>query len=174
MNTRHAVLRAISTCVVLLVAPSLAAEAPRVETHYSPAENLERLDVSLISRAARTIDFAAYVLTDVPVIDALANAGRRGVRVRLFRDGNARDVQGPVADALDRLAEAPNVEMRFKGPRELMHLKSYCVDGHILRTGSANFTASGLKRQENDLVVVEGEVACAGFQAMFESLWRQK
>jgi phosphatidylserine/phosphatidylglycerophosphate/cardiolipin synthase-like enzyme len=157
-----------------IFAASAAAEPLRVETHYAPAENLEHVDIALISRARRTIDIAAYVLTDVPVIDALAAAGRRGVRVRLFRDGNERDAQGFVADALDRLAEAPNVEMRFKGPRELMHLKSYCVDGHILRTGSANFTASGLKRQENDLVVVEGEGACVGFQAMFESLWRQK
>jgi phosphatidylserine/phosphatidylglycerophosphate/cardiolipin synthase-like enzyme len=151
-----------------------AAEPVRVETHYSPSENLERLDVALISRAARTIDIAAYVLTDVPVIEALATAGTRGAHVRLFRDGNERDAQGPVADALDRLAEAPNVEMRFKGSRELMHLKSYCVDGRILRTGSANFTASGLKRQENDLVVVEGDGACSGFQTAFETLWRQK
>jgi len=166
--------RLIVAAGLAIIAVTAAADPIRVETHYSPSENLERLDLALISSAARTIDFAAYVLTDVPVIDALTNAGRRGVRVRLFRDGNERDAQGPVADALDRLAEAPNVEMRFKGPRELMHLKSYCVDGRFLRTGSANFTASGLKRQENDLVVVEGEGACAGFQAMFEFLWRRK
>jgi hypothetical protein len=34
-----------------------------------------------------------------------------------------------------------------------MHLKSYQIDGKLLRTGAANFSASGLKRQDNDLVV---------------------
>jgi hypothetical protein len=29
-----------------------------------------------------------------------------------------------------------------------MHLKSYQIDGRVLRTGAANFSASGLKHQE--------------------------
>jgi len=33
-----------------------------------------------------------------------------------------------------------------------MHLKSYQIDRRLLRTGAANFSASGLKRQDNDLI----------------------
>jgi phosphatidylserine/phosphatidylglycerophosphate/cardiolipin synthase-like enzyme len=143
-----------------------------VETHYAPRENLERLDVELLGRATRTIDIAAYVLTDVPVIDALAAAGARGVRVRLYRDGGGRPARGAVAEALERLAAAPNVEQRRKPTRVYMHLKSYCIDGERLRSGAANFTASGLKRQENDLLLIEGNDACAGFAAIFEPMWR--
>jgi hypothetical protein len=36
-----------------------------------------------------------------------------------------------------------------------MHLKSYQIDGRLLRTGAANFSASGLKRQVNDLIVID-------------------
>ena len=32
-----------------------------------------------------------------------------------------------------------------------MHLKSHQIDGLLLRTGATNFSASGLKRQDNDL-----------------------
>jgi hypothetical protein len=35
-----------------------------------------------------------------------------------------------------------------------MHLKSYQMDGRLLRTGVANFSASGLKRQDNDLIAI--------------------
>jgi phosphatidylserine/phosphatidylglycerophosphate/cardiolipin synthase-like enzyme len=42
-----------------------------------------------------------------------------------------------------------------------MHLKRYQIDGRTLRTGAANFSASGLKRQDNDLVVVESAAAAA-------------
>jgi phosphatidylserine/phosphatidylglycerophosphate/cardiolipin synthase-like enzyme len=49
-----------------------------------------------------------------------------------------------------------------------MHLKSYEIDGWILRTGAANFSASGLKRQDNDLIVIEDAQAAAKFKQAFE------
>ena len=42
-----------------------------------------------------------------------------------------------------------------------MHLKSYQIDGKLLRTGAANFSATGLKRQDNDLIVIESADAAA-------------
>ncbi|MBY6239857.1 phospholipase D-like domain-containing protein [Methylosinus sp. Sm6] len=171
MILNHLPLPAIVIGAGLALASPATAEPLRVETHYAPRENLERLDVELLGAATRTIDIAAYVLTDVPVIDALTAAGARGVRVRLYRDGGGRPARGAVAEALERLAAAPNVEQRRKPTRTFMHLKSYCIDGERLRTGAANFTASGLKRQENDLLLINGEGACAGFAATFEQMW---
>jgi phosphatidylserine/phosphatidylglycerophosphate/cardiolipin synthase-like enzyme len=45
-----------------------------------------------------------------------------------------------------------------------MHLKSYQIDGRLLRTGAANFSASGLKHQDNDLIVLESAEAAARFK----------
>jgi phosphatidylserine/phosphatidylglycerophosphate/cardiolipin synthase-like enzyme len=50
-----------------------------------------------------------------------------------------------------------------------MHLKSYQIDGRLLRTGAANFSASGLKRQDNDLIVIESAEAAAVFKHTFEA-----
>ena len=50
-----------------------------------------------------------------------------------------------------------------------MYLKSYEIDGRLLRTGAANFSASGLKRQDNDLVVIESAGAAAAFKRAFET-----
>jgi phosphatidylserine/phosphatidylglycerophosphate/cardiolipin synthase-like enzyme len=55
--------------------------------HYAPAENLEHIDVVLIDGARREIDFAAYMLTDWPVTQALKRAAERGVKVRIYLDG---------------------------------------------------------------------------------------
>jgi phosphatidylserine/phosphatidylglycerophosphate/cardiolipin synthase-like enzyme len=49
-----------------------------------------------------------------------------------------------------------------------MHLKSYQIDGHVLRTGAANFSASGLKRQDNDLIVIKDAPAAAKVKHAFE------
>lgn len=52
-----------------------------------------------------------------------------------------------------------------------MHLKSYQVDGRVLRTGSANFSVSGAVYQDNDLVVIDSPQAAARFRDNFERLW---
>jgi phosphatidylserine/phosphatidylglycerophosphate/cardiolipin synthase-like enzyme len=50
-----------------------------------------------------------------------------------------------------------------------MHLKSYGIDGRVLHTGAANFSASGLKRQDNDSVVIETAQAASAFKRMFDA-----
>lgn len=145
---------------------------PAFEQHFSPLENLEQIDVALIDAAGETIDFAAYVLTDVAVIEALDRAALRGVKVRVFRDSGETD-RGRPGEALAAL-EHDGAAIRFKEPgRPLMHLKAYCLDGQTFRFGAANFSASGLKHQNNDLDIRRGPDACAGFRASFEQLWAQ-
>jgi len=50
-----------------------------------------------------------------------------------------------------------------------MHLKRYQIDGRTLRTGAANFSASGRKRQDNDLIVIESAAAATAFRRAFDA-----
>ena len=63
---------------------------------------------------------------------------------------------------------ADNVRIKRGGP--FMHLKAYAIDGE-LRTGSANFSASGEHEQDNDLVVIRDAGAAGKFDAHFERMW---
>jgi phosphatidylserine/phosphatidylglycerophosphate/cardiolipin synthase-like enzyme len=68
------------------------------------------------------------------------------------------------------LAITPSVEIRTKRDHGApMHLKCYQIDGRLLRTGAANFSASGEKRQDNDLVVIESAAAATAFKHNFEA-----
>lgn len=164
----------VRAAIVLgLFLASIAARADRAPIiHYAPAQNLERIDVGLIDRARATIDMAAFILTDWPVMAALDRAARRGVRVRLYLDSlRTLEREPPPFRAL--LAN-PGVSIRVKRPgAPLMHLKSYQIDGRLLRTGAANFSASGLKRQDNDLVVIESEAAAEEFLRRFEAIYSE-
>jgi phosphatidylserine/phosphatidylglycerophosphate/cardiolipin synthase-like enzyme len=60
--------------------------------------------------------------------------------------------------------------VRGKQGTSLMHLKSYLSDSQVLRTGSPNFSAPGLKRQDNDSVVRDAR-SIAQFAETFERLW---
>jgi phosphatidylserine/phosphatidylglycerophosphate/cardiolipin synthase-like enzyme len=147
---------------------------PRI--HFAPFENLERIDASLIRQAKSSIDLAAYVLTDVAVIEALTERARSGVTLRiLLYAGQIYDRPGSMPTmALQQLQATAGVEIRVKPEAApLMHLKAYQVDGRWLRTGSANFTASGLKQQDNDLVILDTPSVVTAFQDVFETLWRK-
>lgn len=174
-----AVVDAIGACALLWLVKSdapparaaIPAQAPAelVEVHYGPEENLERIDVGLIDSAKSSIDMDAYVLTDWTVGRALCAAAGREIKVRIWRDANG--VFGAEPDCANN---GGRLEERYKEPGALMHLKSYCVDGATLRTGSANFSHSGETRQDNDLVIIRSPEACAGFEVKFEKAWGEK
>lgn len=91
-----------------------------------------------------------------------------------FADGFFEEQDVPDASTqavITRLAATPNVEVRIKHSRVLMHLKSYAVDGQTLRSGSANFSASALKHQDNDLVLTHDAASVRRFESDFNQLW---
>jgi phosphatidylserine/phosphatidylglycerophosphate/cardiolipin synthase-like enzyme len=91
------------------------------------------------------------------------------VREDDLHDGTQLAEREP-AKVFNDLAETPGVEITIKRKSsDLMHLKSYQIDGRLLRTGAANFSASGLKRQDNDLIVIESPGAAASFKRNFEA-----
>lgn len=143
-----------------------------VEIHYAPSEDLEAIDVRAIANAAETVDMAAYVLSDGAVIRALRDAADRGVTVRLYLDKGQYAQHGPDRGGpIGELLSLPNVFARVKGKGVLMHLKAYAVDSELLRTGSGNFSRSGLASQDNDLILVSDVTAIAQFERNFDSIW---
>ena len=155
--------------VVLAAALLIGAAAPaKVEVHYAPSEDLEKIDVDLIDNAEHSIDMAAYVLSDPAIIEALSNAADRGVTIRLYLDKAQFAREGA---EIEPLLAFPDVTARVKGGGPLMHLKAYAVDRVRLRTGSGNFSRSGLSAQDNDLVVVDDAEAVRRFETDFDIIF---
>lgn len=148
-----------------------AQTAPRI--YYGPAPATAQLDVAALAGAKKTIDLAAFVLTDRDVIAALNAAGRRNVTVRVYLDRDEMERSSARVDQdLAGLAAIKGVTIRYKARRsEAMHLKSYAIDGRVLRTGSANFSKSGERYQDNDIVFVQSAPLVMAFTRNFEAMW---
>ena len=144
-----------------------------VRLYYAPEHNLADIDKALIAGAKERLDMAAYVLTDRSVMEALIAAANRGVRIRLYLDPDQPAARNANPSSLfANLLSTKGIEARVKTDgRDLMHLKSYHVDGRILRTGAANFSYSGMRRQDNDLLVIESATLASEFIARFNVLW---
>jgi len=157
------------------VAVPAAYSARSFEIHYAPTENLEQIDSGLIRSARKTIDMAAYVLTDMAVIGELTEAAHRGVQIRLYLDGSSRSPGLRIQAALDDLFRQPQVSLKIKPAQmAIMHLKGFVIDGQLLRTGSANFSVSGLKYQDNDLLVLRDQTSVQLFATKFEMMWQRE
>jgi phosphatidylserine/phosphatidylglycerophosphate/cardiolipin synthase-like enzyme len=165
----------LTICIAGLILPitTWAQSGTQVEIHYAPRENLESVDVQEIGRAELSIDMAAYVLSD-PQNHRGADRRRRTRRSHppLSRQVSIRRARthsrGGSSEAL--LAH-PNVSARVKGEGVLMHLKAYAVDGEVLRTGSGNFSRSGLSSQDNDLILIADQAVVDAFEANFDRIW---
>lgn len=150
----------------------LPAAAQTVEHLYSPGTNLERSELARLDTATRTVDVAMYSFTDLELAEELAGLARRGVKVRVYRDRGEYKQEGErEAQNTTAILLAAGIEVRVKGARDLMHLKSYAIDGRLLRTGSANWSPTGLKRQDNDVTYELSPEAVERFEAKFEEMW---
>ncbi len=148
--------------------------------HYAPAENLERLDADALRRARRKIDICMYAFTDRYLAEILVDRARNGVRVRIYRDGEQFEQEqrwkGGLGSTTNLMRGQRNIEIRVKPPsqRLLLHLKSFAVDGTLLRDGSANWSPAGLKDQDNSLSFAADPGALNGFERNFDAIWNRR
>lgn len=159
--------------MALAQAPAAYPSDRQITVFFAPFSNLERIDVEVMSQARRSIDIAAYVLSDHAALQALLDAARRSVRVRLYLfEPELRKLPLAPEHPLARLSAMPGVEIKLKPDGEdLMHWKAYIVDGRLVRTGSANFSASGLKRQDNDLLLITAPDIVRAYEGTFTVMW---
>ena len=155
--------------LVLAAVPAVA----QTDAHlYSPGTNLERSELAQLESATRTVDVAMYSFTDRGACRRVGDACSQQRPDRVYRDREQfqQEAQGVVVSTIGILLAAA-IEVRVKGARNLMHLKSYAIDGRLLRSGSANWSPTGLKRQDNDVLYDASPEAVARFEAKFEEMW---
>ncbi|WP_457629736.1 phospholipase D-like domain-containing protein [Oceanithermus sp.] len=135
------------------------------DVYFSPSygEAAVARVVREIGAAEQEVWVAAFVLTHPEILDALNDAARRGVRVRvLLEDRNLDDSR---EERLD-----PAVEVRRDGNPAALHFKTIVIDERVVITGSFNFTRSAVGRNdENLLVLTHPQLA----QRYKEKVWEQ-
>jgi len=118
----------------------------------------------LIEGAQDSIDVYAEFITDSEIVDALVNAGSRGVQVRLV-----------MSEAIDESLwyEEPGflarngVDVRIVNTLYI-HAKALLVDGQLAWIGSQNFTANSLDNNREVGVIVTKPAALSRIQRAFD------
>lgn len=145
------------------------------EIFFSPAEDLERVDIGLIREARDTIAVAMYAFTDRAIAQALAQKAHEGVKVWIYRDrAQFEQERAHGSPVMQILRGEPNIHVRIKGSNDLMHDKVMLIDQSTLRGGSGNWSVSAARYQDNQVTVSHAPEQIAAFQRDFTEMWNRR
>ena len=120
---------------------------------------------SAIDAAQYSVDMAIYKLDLCSIRDALLDAHRRGINVRVVVESENAD------EAEIEALEARGIMVREDQRPSLMHHKFTIIDGYEVWTGSMNYSVNGAYRHDNNLLRVRSAEVGADYQREFEEMF---
>ena len=158
--------------IVFLVDISLSRE---IFIYFTPSYEALDAIVNKLDKAKKSIDVAVYDFTSRPLARALVRAKKRGVKIRVILD---REANGP----RNRYTKYPflkknGIDVRFAIPhiawnrKGLMHNKFAIIDGNCVITGSANWTASAFKINDENVIIIKRFDIANVYEKEFNRLW---
>ena len=137
------------------------------EAYFSPGEDCPRAIGRLLAGASRTADICVFTITDDRLADAILDAHRRGVAVRIIADDAKAEDLGSDVGRFERSGIPTRVD---RSPFH-MHHKFAILDGETLLTGSYNWTRGAARDNEENLIVTTDPRFLDPFQGTFDRLW---
>jgi cardiolipin hydrolase len=155
---------------VLRPAKGLKVSGSRVaEAWFMPGEEgLQRL-LQLIAGCRESLDVCVFTITDNRIADALVDAHRRGVKVRILTDDEKAFDRGSDVDRLRR----EGVPLRTDDSASHMHNKFAIFDGERLLTGSYNWTRSATRENQENFLVTDDPALVTQYSEELERLWEK-
>jgi phosphatidylserine/phosphatidylglycerophosphate/cardiolipin synthase-like enzyme len=139
------------------------------EAYFSPGDKCLRAILRVLRHARRTANICVFTITDDRVSDAILDAHRRKVSVRIATDNEkAEDPGSDVARF-----EAAGILVRVDRSPYHMHHKFAVLDGETLVTGSYNWTRGAARDNQENLIVTNDIRLVKPFSDTFEHLWNQ-
>jgi phosphatidylserine/phosphatidylglycerophosphate/cardiolipin synthase-like enzyme len=118
-----------------------------------------------INAARVSVDVAAYSISLYSIQQALINANKRGVRVRMVMESD--NMSDPVPQAL----KATGIPIVGDNRPGLMHNKFMVIDHSEVWTGSMNYTISSTYEDNNNLIRIRSSKVATDYTTEFEEMF---
>jgi hypothetical protein len=127
---------------------------PPIEIFFSPRGGCTEAVVQEIQDARTSISVQAYSFTSAPIAEALVEAHRRGIEVRVILDKSQRTEKYSSADFLQHAG----VPVWIDTKHAIAHNKTMIIDGATVITGSFNFTKAAEESNAENLLVIRDKL----------------
>jgi len=141
-----------------------------VQNYFSPEDDVEGAIVQEISKATNSVYIMAFALTDKAIHTALTNQIARGIKVYVLLDLTLAR-QGT---SLNKPLREAGATVRVSSNNGNMHHKVVVIDENVVITGSANFSASALKVNDENIVIFACPPLARAFMKEFTRCWMAK
>ncbi|MGJ8696656.1 MAG: phospholipase D-like domain-containing protein [Verrucomicrobiaceae bacterium] len=141
----------------------------KAAAYFSPGDDCLHRIRRLIGEAQRTLDICVFTITDNRIVERLAEAHARKVRIRLISDNDKSEDLGSDVERLDRLG----IECVYDVTDAHMHHKFAVADDDLLLTGSYNWTRSAATENDENVIVTNNPKLVRSFAKKFEEMWER-
>ncbi len=140
-----------------------------IENYFCPREcsmGVERL-IKLINLSEKNIYVAAFSFTSEEIFLALLEAHERGVEVNIIMEKRMINSKSSKFELL----QAYGINIIFDSNPGSMHHKFIVIDGEIVQFGSMNYSANGMKSNNENILIIYNKKIANAFLQEFEKLW---
>ncbi len=160
-------LRLLTIILVLVVFCGCVQQKADSRAFFCPKDACEERTISAIKSAESTIDVAMYSFTSQKIEQALGDAQKRNVRVRVIMDrlqsasGSSVTQEGLADDG---------IETRIYD-RATLHDKFAIIDEKVVLTGSYNWTKNANESNRENILMLFDRGIAEEYENEFFTLW---
>ncbi|MEP3245988.1 MAG: phospholipase D-like domain-containing protein [Sneathiella sp.] len=165
----------------------MSVKVGKVEFHTGPQgvggpDDLEKTIVEFINKAQKRLEIAVQELESVPIAEAIIEARKRKVLVKLVIEqsylksdrakanpwlpGGEKEENRSIHDAILR----SNIDVKVDYNASIFHQKFMVRDRDAVLTGSTNFTPTGTHKNLNHLVVINDALVAKIYAREFKEI----
>ncbi len=141
-----------------------------IDIYFSPYDNgINDGILPVINGAKKYIYIPVFLITEPRIISSLINAKERGVDIKVIVDASN------ASNKTSRHRELRNAGIKVKTENYAgkMHSKTIIVDDEYLVIGSMNFSKSGEKKNDENMIVLKNKEAAKFYKEFFLYQWNR-
>lgn len=142
----------------------------QIETYFTRKDgNLDKILIKEMNAAQKNLNVAIYSLTKEDIANAILDAKKKGVDVKIITDKQESQSKAEKA-ILDKL-KANNIPVKINSHSGLMHLKLSVIDDKTACGGSYNYTENATKENDENLIVMRDPNIVSDYVNEFNNMW---
>ena len=142
----------------------------KISIYFSPQDRIiTNHIIKLIDNAKNYVYIPVFVITHKEFTNALIRAKSRGVDVKIIVDATSASQR---YSAVKTLREN-KIPVKAENRAGKMHMKSIIIDDKYSVIGSMNFTKSGERYNDENVLIIENTKIAAAFKKEFLHLWKE-
>lgn len=132
--------------------------------------NPDKKFIEIVKAAKTSIDGAFYDIENMDFTNALVDAQKRKVKVRIVTDSSNMKKDGQTRPSIKLLTDS-GIVIKEDKKSSSMHHKFMIIDNKYVWTGSMNLTTNSIYHHNNDSILIESDKLAANYNAEFVRMY---